>query len=288
VSGRWRLAVAGFVALAAAGCGPDAVGPPAPAQPCAAPVARPDGLILAGSGSNVAVVRALAARYGAPGGVPIRVPESIGTSGALRALGDGAIDVGLVARRLTERERDAGLVETPLARVPVAVVVHPRVPVTGVSRAELAAIFRGERDRWPDGTPVVPLLRERGDSGNDLVARAWPEVWAAMDAALRDGRFSTGYTDQELADTAAATDGAVGILDVGTLRLTRPALRPLAVDGIPPTPLAAESGTHPLTKTLAFVTVGPPAGAAARFLRWATSPEAIELLAGYGYLPPAD
>jgi phosphate transport system substrate-binding protein len=265
---------------------PDAAAQPAPAEPCAAPAPRPDGLLLAGSGSNVAVVRAIASWFRAPNAPAVRVPESIGTGGALRALSDGAVDVGLASRPLTAAEKQAGFVETVLGQVPVAVVVHPRLSVRDVSRGDLVAIYRGERDRWPDGTPIVPLLRERGDSGNDLVARAWPDVWAAMDAALGDGRFTTCYTDQELADTVAGTDGAIGLLDVGTLRLTHPALQPIAVDGVPPTPLRAESGSHPLVKTLTFVTLGPPSGDAARFVAFATSPETTELLAGYGYFRP--
>jgi phosphate transport system substrate-binding protein len=278
-------ALAVLVALAA-GVRLDAGAQPVPAESCAPAAPRPAGLILAGSGSNVAVVRAIAGWFRAPDFPPVRVPESIGTGGALRALSDGAIDVGLASRRLTTAEKEAGFVETVLARVPLAVVVHPRVSVADVALRELVAIYRGERDRWPDGTPIVPVLRERGDSGNDLIARAWPDLWDAMDAALRAGRFTTCYTDQELADTIAETDGAVGLLDVGTLRLTHPQLRTLAVDGIPPTPLRAESGSHPLVKTLTFVTLGPPAGDAARFVAFATSPGTTELLAGYGYLHP--
>jgi phosphate transport system substrate-binding protein len=282
----WRLRAA-LVCLAAiaAACTPD-VSPPAAATACAPPPARPDGLIAAGSGSNVAVVRELARRYRASGAARLRVADSIGTGGALRALGDRAIDVGLASRPLTEAERRAGLVETVLARVPVAFVANPGVTVAGVTRDELAAIFRGARDRWPDGTPIVPLLREPGDSGNDVVARAWPDVWAAMDAAMRESRFTTCYTDQEMADAVAGTEGALGVLDIGTLRLMHPSLRPLAVDGVPPTPHETAEGSHPLAKVLTFVTLGPPTGDAERFIRWAISSETAEHLAAWGYLPP--
>ena len=279
--GAVRSLLVGLVGLAAA-CRPDA-GPPAPPEPCASAPARPDGLLVAGSGSNVPVVRAIADRYRDDGRPAPRVPDSIGTGGALRALGDGAIDVGLVSRALSDAERASGLVERVLGHVPLAVVAHPDVAVTDLGRAELVAIFRGERDRWPNGTPIVPLLREPGDSGNDLVAHAWPEVWAVIDAAMREGRFTTCYTDQEMADTLASTDGAIGFLDVGTLRLTHPELRPLVIDGVPPSPLRAETGRYPLVKTLGFVTLGPPRGEAERFLAYATSPETVEQLARYGY-----
>jgi phosphate transport system substrate-binding protein len=279
-----RAAVA-LALLLGAGCG--SAGEPPAAADCAPAPTRPDGLVIAGSGSNVAVVREIAKRFRRAGAGRVRVPDSIGTGGALRALGDGAIDLGLASRPLRAAERGRGLVETLLARVPVAVVVHPEVAVADLAVADLTAIYRGERDRWPNGTPIVPLLREPGDSGNDLVARAWPELWAAMDAASREGRFTTCYTDQEMADTLAGTSGAIGFLDLGTLRIVHPRLRPVAIDGVPPTPLRAEAGSYPLVKTLAFVTVGPPTGDAGRFVRFATSPATTELLAGWGYLPPA-
>jgi phosphate transport system substrate-binding protein len=287
----WRRCApaAACVALVLAlvpGAGCDSSGGDPPAADCQPAPPRPAGLVIAGSGSNVAPVRVIAKRYRRARAVEVRVPESIGTGGALRALADGAIDVGLASRPLSAPERAAGLVESPLARIPVAAVVHPEVSVSGLTLAELTAIYRGERDRWPDGTPIVPLLREPGDSGNALIARAWPALWAAMDAASREGRFTTCYTDQEMADTLAGTNGAIGFLDIGTLRIMRPRLRPLAIDGVPPTPLRAEAGSYPLVKTLTFVTVGPPAGAAEGFVHFATSPETREILAGWGYMPP--
>jgi phosphate transport system substrate-binding protein len=285
VSRLARSAIAVAIALAAA-CGRPDTGAPPRAARCDPPAPRPDGLVLAGSGSNIALVRELAKRYrAAHPDVTLRVPESIGTGGALRALADGAIDVGLASRTLSAAERRSGLVETMLARVPIAVVVHPEATVTGVTRAELAAIYRGDRQRWPDGTPIVPLLREPGDSGNDVIAQSYPDVWAAMSDAMQAGRFTTCYTDQEMADTVDATEGAVGFLDLGTLRLTHPQIRALALDGVVPTPANALAGRYRLVKPLTFVTAGPLSTDAVGFIAFATSGATADLLATAGYVP---
>jgi phosphate transport system substrate-binding protein len=263
------------VALAVA-CSRPETGPPSAGARCDPGPPRPDGLVIAGSGSSIALAREIAKRYRqAHPDVNLRIPESIGTGGALHALADGAIDVGLTSRPLTDAELGSGLVETVLAHVPLAAVVHPEVPATSVTSAELAAMYRGERDRWPDGTPVVPLLREPGDSGNDLVAQAYPDLWAAMSDAMQSGRLTTCYTDQEMADAVAGTEGAVGFLDISTLRLTHPQVRPLALDG-----------SHRMIKQLAFVTFGPPVGDAAAFIAFATSPATSDLLAAAGCLVP--
>src|SRR4051812_17183727 len=94
--------------------GPDM--PPA-GEACAAESGRPAGLLLAGSGSNLALVHAIALRYESQGlGPAPMVAESIGTGGALAALHDRQIDVGLSSRPLKDSER-AGVTEVPLARV---------------------------------------------------------------------------------------------------------------------------------------------------------------------------
>jgi phosphate transport system substrate-binding protein len=282
-AGAALQAVAGLlVVVLAASCGREATG--TATTDCELPPRRPTGLWVAGSGSNVAVAREIARRFRDVAGASVHVPESIGTSGGLQALADRAIDAALASRPLTDEEKRSGFVEHVFARVPVVPVTHPDVSVSAVSMADLMAIFRGERDRWPDGTPIVPLLREPGDSGNELLARTLPALWGVIGAAMAEDRFTICYTDREMADTLAVTPGAIGFLDVGTARLTHPQLRLLTIDDGPPAPRSTSDDS--LSKVLSFVTFGPPTGDAERFIRFATSRETTELLVAAGYLPP--
>lgn len=84
-----RALVALLVALLGGlACSPGRVDLGAPAAACAPP-RRPAGLMVAGSGSNLAVVRRIAGRYqGSHPGAHVVVPESIGTGGAVQALLD--------------------------------------------------------------------------------------------------------------------------------------------------------------------------------------------------------
>ena len=67
-------------------------------------------LHLAGSGSNLVLTRALAAAFRVhQADARLVVHDSIGSTGAVRAVSDGAISIGLIARPLREEERALGL-----------------------------------------------------------------------------------------------------------------------------------------------------------------------------------
>ncbi|MGC4113766.1 MAG: substrate-binding domain-containing protein [Myxococcales bacterium] len=256
---------------------------------CAAPAPRPAGLLAAGSGPNLALVRAIAARYeAAHPGSRVIVPESIGTSGALKAVRTGAIDLGLASRPLTDAERGQGLVETPLARVAFAPTVRADVPLTQVSSDDLAVLFAGHPPPgWPQGLPLAPQLREARDTGSTLVVEKYPAVGKAIDEARRRERWLTRYSDQELRDALLNIEGAIGFLDAATPRLEHLPLHALAIDGIAPTAAEVRAGRFPLVRRLSFVTKGPPAGEAARFVAFARS-DAVDELFALGELVPEE
>lgn len=248
---------------------------------------RPTGVLwLAGSGSNLPLTRALARDFEQTRrGVRIVVHESLGTAGGARAVAAGAIDLGLASRSLTAAERAAGLVSTPYARVAVVVAASPTVNDAAVTRDELVAIFAGRRTRWSDGASILPVQRERGDSSHFVVAAALPAFADADDRTRRAGRFRVAYSDRELQDALLTTEGAVGLFDRGAIVAQRLPLRMLTIDGVAPTPENTASGAYPFVKDLFFVTRGPPAGLAAVFVAFATSPAGQAAVRASGYEP---
>lgn len=248
-----------------------------------APVARRQGvLLLAGSGSNVPLTRLLAKACATwVPGVRIEVDTGIGSSGGVRALRDGVIDLALVSRPLRPQEADADMQVVPYARSPVAVAVHPAVTARGVSSAQLKAIFHGVQTVWPDGAPVVPLQREQGDSGHEAMARA-VAGWAEVDAsAWHAARWPVHYHDQALLDTLLTTPGALGLVDGASVRALGLPLPLLALDGRLP-----DAPDYPVWKPLAFVHRGPLSPPAADFLGCVRSAVGLDVLRRVGALPP--
>lgn len=223
-AGARGIAAALLLAAACRDAGP----PPLPCSVGGAP-RSPEVVVLAGSGVNLAPVRVILEALRARGGGPrARLAASIGTGGALRALRDGAIDVGLVSRPLSAGDLGRDLRLHALGTVPLAIVAHrsTRAPAELTPR-ELAAYYRGTVATWPGGAPVIPLVRQAGDSTMREIAAVDRALAAAMAEARAADRALTCYTDQQMRDALLAIPGAIGFLDLGTIRLERLAVQVL-------------------------------------------------------------
>lgn len=236
-------------------------------------------LHIAGSGSNIPMTKALlAARYGHRHDRVV-VHPSIGTGGGVRALRDGAVDVAMISRPLDPEEAEA-LVVIPWARVPVVVAVHPSVPVAGLATAELIEIYGGQRTTWSDGTPVVVLQRERGDSSHRAFDVRVPGFREVNEAAYQARRFRVLYHDVAMLDALESVEGAIGLVGSGVV--PDASYRVLALDGRMPTPETVASGEYPFTKDLAFAMRGVPTGLARDFMTFIHGDEARRVVRAFG------
>jgi phosphate transport system substrate-binding protein len=252
--------------------------PPAPA------VAPHDDLRLAGSGSNLPITRALSATFSRAELQHAVVHASIGSGGGVQALLDGVIDIALVSRPLREGEREQGLVATPYARVPVVVGAQASVTDARLTRAQLVAIYDGSQRTWSDGSRIVVLQREPGDSSHMAVNRVVPGFSEANELAYRESRWRVLYRDEAMREALADTPGAIGLFGEGSIPASLP-IEALAIDGVLPSPQTVRSGEYPFYKDFAFVTRGPPQGGAAAFITFALSPAGRTIIEEAGALP---
>lgn len=243
-------------------------------------------LLLAGSGSNVPLTRQLAdACSRAMPDLHIEVDEGMGSTGGLRALADGEIDLALVSRPLRDTERKPGLTVVPYARAPVAVATHPGVVDEAVTQAQLVEIFQGVRGRWSDGRVVVPVQRESGDSSHAAVSKRLPAFAVADEQARREQRWLVAYHDRSMHEALLATPGSVGLVDATAVRAGGWPLRLLKVDGAAPTGAAIAAGKYPFWKDLSFVSSGRPSAAVAKFLACVASPVGEDVIRKAESLP---
>ncbi|WP_040763079.1 substrate-binding domain-containing protein [Sporomusa ovata] len=68
-----------------------------------------DRFIVAGSGTNLPITMKLAEAYKRKNNINIEVPNSIGSDGAVKAVQDGTLKLGLMSRPLTDEEKAVGL-----------------------------------------------------------------------------------------------------------------------------------------------------------------------------------
>ncbi|MFQ5899890.1 MAG: substrate-binding domain-containing protein [Candidatus Methylomirabilia bacterium] len=243
-------------------------------------------LLFAGSGLNLAITRILAKAFSRVGpGIEIKIPASIGSSGGIRASGEGAVTVGLVSRPLKERERKFGLTVMPYAQTALVIGAHPAVPDDGITFEELIGIYKGAKTRWRNGRDIIVLTRDPGESSIQLLAEVVPGFKKAYEESKRANRWITLFTDQEMNDALIRTPDAIGLSDLGTIRTERLPIKILKVNGVLPTPESVRSGKYPFVRTLAFVFLKDRVPDEARaFLDFVRSAEGEKILIANGYV----
>ncbi|MGD1702210.1 substrate-binding domain-containing protein, partial [Dapis sp. BLCC M229] len=123
------------------------------------------------------------------------------TSRVLEALLKGETDLIAVGRRLTAREKNQGLVEVPINRGKIAIIVAPDNPFQeNLSFEQFAKILRGEITNWSEvGGPKKPIrFIDRPESSDTREALKSYEVFKK--SPFRTGSNTTQVSED---DTAA-------------------------------------------------------------------------------------
>lgn len=233
---------------------------------------------VAGSGSNLPITQRLIEGYTKKFGQSITLPKSIGSGGAIKALGNNAIDLGLLSRPLKPEEVNQGLKQIPYARVAVVIGVHPSVLEEQITGADLVKIYNGTKNRWNNGENIILFSREDGDSTNEVLKKEIPGFKEALTESLEAKRWQVSYTDADEAQAITETKNSIGFTDSAALAVEKYKLRPLLFDGIKPTIENLEKGTYKLSKDLYFVYKEPLTKEAQAFLEYVKTNEGQDII----------
>ncbi|MEO0408561.1 MAG: DUF4912 domain-containing protein, partial [Cyanobacteria bacterium P01_A01_bin.135] len=193
-----------------------------------------------------------------------------GTEAALEALAAGDIDLAAIGRPLTEEEKSQGLVEVPIERHKIALIVSPDSPFTGsVTTSEFGQIFRGEITNWSEvGGESGPIrfVDRPEDSDTRQAFRGYPIFQAAP--------FETGETAEAVAEDSSRQvidnlgENGIGYA-IADQVLDDPDVRILAMHNTMP-----DDPRYPFSQPLAYVYQGDrPSPAVEAFLGYATASE---------------
>jgi phosphate transport system substrate-binding protein len=241
---------------------------------------------VGGTGSALgAMARIGAALEAEDPGVRLRVLPSLGSTGAIDAVAQGALDVGVSGRPLRDGERGRGLVVLEVARTPFVFAVGRGAGVSGITTDELAAIYRGEKATWPSGQRIRLVLRPATDVDTALVQGISPEVAAAVAAAQSRPGMLVAVTNTECHQILARSPGSIGPTTLLQLRADPLPSSPLDWNGVAPTLENLASGRYPLAKPVYLVIRSLPTPGVRRLLAFLASPRGRALLAELGALP---
>ncbi|MFN3656518.1 MAG: PstS family phosphate ABC transporter substrate-binding protein [Pseudolabrys sp.] len=238
---------------------------------------------VGGTGTAAGMLQEVGARYAAESGVNVNVIPSLGSSGAIRALIDGRLDIAVSARP-SRPDEAASIIPLLALRTPF-VLATSRPKPAGMTGADLAKIYANANSTWPDGTPVRIVLRPRSETDSDLMAAMFPGMRDAMEAARRRPEVPTAATDQDNADMAERLTGSLTGTTTTQLKTEGRRLNVITVDGVEPNLGNLESGAYRFAKRLFFLAKAGGSPEIGRFMAFLQSPAGLKLLRDVEVLP---
>lgn len=244
-----------------------------------------ESLRMGGTGAGLQLLELIGEAYAASNpGVTVEIVPSLGTSGGIQALADGAIAIGVASRPLKPEEAGRGLREVATARTPFLLVTSQANPEPFQAN-EVAGAFGGEKTEWLDKEPIRIVLRPETESDTRLLKKYFPGMSGALARARLRPEIPVAATDQDNATAAEDTKGSLTSASLVQIRTETRDLRAISIDGVAPTLANLESGSYPYEKTLHFLisdTGGPMAKGFAEFLK---SQAAAAIMIDAGILP---
>ena len=221
---------------------------------CAAFASSKETLIITGTGSSIGVMELMAKDFQKKSpDVNVKVLPSIGSTGAIKAVREGKIHIGLSARSLKPEERGAGITEEAYGRTAFVFGVQDSNPTKGFTLREIEEIYEGTCKTWPDGTPIRLILRPLSDAYSAYLASINPGMKSASEKAHFIPDVFVGNTDQEAARQIEKTPGSLGTTSSAVITAEQRRIKALSVDGTAPTLANVSTGRYPYVMTLFMV-----------------------------------
>ena len=197
---------------------------------------------------------------------------------AEQALAAGDVDIAVLAALPAEAE-EAGYWWAAFAREGLAIVVNPQNGLPGITQAQLQKLFQGRVEDWANwgGLPGLPVIVSREEGAGEygyFQARVMGDFPVTQTALLAP-------SSEAVLKMVGERELAVGYLS--TARLDG-RVRPLVLDGVPPSEELLASGAYPMTRDLYLVLRSEPAGAARDFVQWVLGPAGERLVAEAGWV----
>ena len=243
-----------------------------------------DTLKVGGTGSALGTMKILADAYRASRpDTQIVVVPALGSSGSIKAVAAGVLDIGLSGRPLKPAEREQNLAEREVARTPL--VLASKRAHAGFTLSDIARIYGGTLQAWPDGSPLRPILRPESDSETALLRAMSPEINRAMTIAYARPGVHIAITDQDSADAIEQIPGGLGTSTLALILSEQRTINALPLNGVAPSVAALMRGSYPYFKPLYLITPQNPSGPARAFAAFIQSRQGARILLDNSYLP---
>jgi len=223
-----------------------------------------------------------------PNALAMAVTPPLGSTGGLRALAAGRIQIAVVSIPSAYADNAINSDNSrsfPWARTPFIFTGQSIASGAALTRSQLADIYAGRVAQWPGGEPVRLVIRTERDSDTRLLRAMSPDIDAAV--TLSHQRIGMPFAENDIDNQKLLeqTPGSFGTIGLGQLLLMDSPLKPATLDGIAPTPANLRAGTYRFEKPLYLVVAKAPSAATQEIVRYLRSPEVLKMIERFGFVP---
>ncbi|WP_256207819.1 phosphate ABC transporter substrate-binding protein [Nitrosomonas sp. Nm166] len=244
-------------------------------------------LVLTGSSTVAPLMGEIARRFEA---INAGVRIDVQTGGSARGIQDtrnGIADIGMVSRALKPDEHD--LRAFTIALDGVSIILHANNQVIALSKQQIADIYTGKIINWKAvggaDARIIVINKAEGRSTLELFLHYFQ---------LKNSEIKPHIIIGDNAQGIKAVTGnphAIGYVSIGAAEYEAQRGAPiglLALDGVEASVANVRNGTFPLSRPLNLVMSREPQGLIQRFIEFARSPQAHDLVEAQYLVPFRD
>jgi phosphate transport system substrate-binding protein len=251
-------------------------------------------------GSDTIVNLALAwAEYYQKQHPEVRISVTGGGSGTgIAALINGTVDIANASRQIKDEERlqaqSNGIdpLEFVIAHDAIAVIVHPKNPVSQLTLQQVSDIYSGKINNWRDvggeDRPIVRLSRETNSGTHVYFLETVLRLGDKNNTTLFSMDTLLLPSSEGIINEVRQNPNAIGYDGLGYVPDDLKIVALAEAEGGPyilPMISTVNNKSYPVTRDLYMYTAGEPAGAVKDYLDWILSPEAQQIVADLGFVP---
>ncbi|MGX9463036.1 substrate-binding domain-containing protein [Shewanella sp. A14] len=244
-------------------------------------------IIIGGTGNALGTMQLMADAYQKLNpSINITILPSIGSSGAIKAVPSGKIDIGLSARPFNNSKQASETIVIEYARTPTVIAVSNNLHINDITTDQLIDIYEAKQKEWPNGELIRPIIRQTNDDNTKQLKQLSPTLEKAINIAEKRSGLLFASTDQEAVNKIEITPGSFGVTTLALILSEKRSIHALNLNGIHPTVEAAIAGDYPIVKHLYFILPKNIPVHVADFINFVQSPIGKDILEKNGnYIP---
>ena len=241
---------------------------------------------IGGTGTSLATMKLLGEQFrkNHPD-ITITVLPSLGSSGGIKALLAGALDIAISYKEPSgDEKKSKGLTAVKYAKTPFVFITHKTNKVSNITSQEVVDIYNGNTTFWPDDTPVRLILRPSGEASTRILQGISEDMNRAIQSSFKRVGLNMAVNDQQNVDLIERLPGSFGASALSQLISEKRDLNILSLNGVKPSVRTLANGNYPYFKELYMITGPKSTPLAKQFIDFVFSPSGQSILSNTGHL----